>query len=178
MARIQSPEITPVLLNKTDLCKSLGISTQAFDKWDVPIHSKKGRECLYQMSDVVGNRVANERKKHIAKPDDSGNEDKPNIDFERYRLIKAQADGQELKNRKDDKEVVDVAFCVYVLNRLAAQIAPVLDQIHIRVKRKNPDIPERAIDAVRAEVIKSQNTAASLADSIEDLLDEYIGSTD
>jgi phage terminase Nu1 subunit (DNA packaging protein) len=177
MARIQTPETAAVLLNKTDLCKSLGISTQAFDKWDVPIHSKKGRECLYTMNDVVGNRVANERKKHISKPLDDEDE-KPNIDFERYRLTRAQADGQELKNEKDRKEVVEVLFATFVLNRLAAQIAPVLDQIHIRVKRKFPDIPERTIDAIKAEVIKSQNTAADLAQGIEDLLDEYIGSAD
>ncbi|MGI2078472.1 terminase small subunit [Shewanella putrefaciens] len=177
MARIQPQETAPVLLNKTDLCKSLSISTQAFDKWDVPVHSKKGRECLYTMADVVGNRVANERKKHISKPDDE-DPGKPDIDFERWRLTRAQADGQELKNEKDRKEVVEVLFATFVLNRIAAQIAPVLDQIHIRVKRKFPDIPERTIDAIKAEVIKSQNTAADLAEGIEGLLDEYIGRAD
>ncbi|MGI2108460.1 terminase small subunit [Shewanella frigidimarina] len=177
MARIPTPEAEPVLLNKTDLCKSLGISTQAFDKWDVPTTSKKGRECLYTMADVVGNRVANERKKHLSNPAPEDN-DKPNIDYERWRLTKGQADGQELKNEKDRKEVVEVAFCSFLLSRIAAQISPVLDQIHIRVKRKFPDMPERTIDAIRAEVIKSQNTAAELANGIEDLLDEYISSTD
>ncbi|MEH6734046.1 MAG: terminase small subunit [Shewanella sp.] len=177
MARIPTPEAEPVLLNKTDLCKSLGISTQAFDKWDVPTTSKKGRECLYTMADVVGNRVANERKKHVSNPAPEDN-DKPNIDYERWRLTKGQADGQELKNEKDRKEVVEVAFCSFLLSRIAAQISPVLDQIHIRVKRKFPDMPERTIDAIRAEVIKSQNTAAELANGIEDLLDEYISSTD
>lgn len=177
MARIQPQETAPVLLNKTDLCKSLGISTQAFDKWDVPVHSKKGRECLYTMADVVANRVANERKKHLNKPDEDDPE-KPDIDFERWRLTKAQADGQEIKNEKERKEVVEVGFCIFVLNRIAAQIAPVLDQIHLQVKRKNPELPERTIQAIKAEVIKSQNTASILAEGIEDLLDEYIGSTD
>ncbi|MGX7654673.1 terminase small subunit [Shewanella putrefaciens] len=177
MARIQIQETAPVLLNKTDLCKSLGISTQAFDKWDVPVHSKKGRECLYTMSDVVANRVANERKKHLSKPDED-DPNKPDIDFERWRLTRAQAIGQEIKNEKDLKEVVEVNFATFVLNRIAAQIAPVLDQIHIRVKRKFPDIPERTIDAIKAEVIKSQNTAADLAEGIEGLLDEYIGRAD
>ncbi|MCU8012197.1 terminase small subunit [Shewanella sp. SM74] len=177
MARIQPPIPEPVLLNKTDLCKSLEISTQAFDKWEVPVHSKRGRECLYKMADVVGNRVANERKKTITKPDED-DPDKPDMDYERWRLIRAQAVGQEIKNEKDLKEVVEVSFATFVLNRIAAQIAPVLDQIHIRVKRKFPDIPERTIDAIKAEVIKSQNTAADLAEGIEGLLDEYIGRAD
>ncbi|QYJ79420.1 terminase small subunit [Shewanella acanthi] len=177
MAPIKPQEAPPVLLNKTDLCKSLGISTQAFDKWDVPVHSKKGRECFYTVADVVANRVGNERKKHLGKPDEDDS-DKPDIDFERYRLTKAQADGQELKNEKDRKEVIEVAFCTFVLNRISAQVAPVLDQTHVRIKRKFPDIPERYLDAFRGELIKSQNTVAELANGIEDLLDEYIGSAD
>jgi len=177
MARIQPSPPEPVLLSKTDLCKSLEISTQAFDKWDVPVHSKRGRVCLYKMADVVGNRVANERKKTITKPDED-DPDKPDIDFERWRLTRAQAIGQEIKNEKDLKEVVEVSFATFVLNRIAARIAPVLDQIHLQVKRKNPELPERTIAAIKAEVIKSQNTASELAQGIEDLLDEYIGSTD
>ena len=54
----------------------------------------------------------------------------------------------------------------------------VLDQIHLQVKRKNPELPERTIQAIKAEVIKSQNTASKLAEGIEDLLDEYIGRAD
>ncbi|MCL1048927.1 terminase small subunit [Shewanella abyssi] len=176
MAQIKAQKTEPLLLNKTDLCRSLGISTQAFDKWTVPIHSKKGRECLYTMSDVVANRVGNERSKHESTADDPDKQN--NIDYERYRLTKAQADGQELKNEKERKEVVDVDFNIFVLNRIAAQIAPVLDQIHIRMKRKFPDISDKLIEAMKAEVIKSQNTVSKLADTIGDLLDEYIGSAD
>lgn len=175
MAQIKAQKTEPLLLNKTDLCRSLGISTQAFDKWAVPIHSKKGRECLYTMSDVVANRVGNERGKHQLEDDEP---DKPNIDYERWRLTKGQADGQELKNEKDRKEVVDVGFNIFVLNRIAAQVAPVLDQIHIRMKRKFPDISDKLIEAMKTEVIKSQNTVSELAETIEDLLDEYIGSAD
>ncbi|PKH62563.1 DNA packaging protein [Shewanella sp. Choline-02u-19] len=177
MAQIKVQKTEPLLLNKTDLCRSLGISTTAFDKWAVPVHCKKGRECLYTMADVVANRVGNERSKQKSVGEDV-DPDKPNLDYERYRLTKAQADGQELKNQKERKEVVEANFCIFVLSRIAAQIAPVLDQIHIRVKRKFPDIPEKTIDAIKAEVIKSQNTAADLADGIGELLDEYLGSPD
>ncbi|SQH76948.1 Phage DNA packaging Nu1 [Shewanella benthica] len=177
MAQIKARKIEPLLLNKTDLCRSLGISTTAFDKWAVPVHSKKGRECLFAMSDVVANRVGNERSKQQV-GGESVDPEKPNLDYERYRLTKAQADSQELKNEKDRKEVVDVGFSIFVLNRIAAQVAPVLDQIHIRMKRKFPDISDKLIEAMKAEVIKSQNTVSELAETIGDLLDEYIGSAD
>ncbi|EII4856519.1 TPA: terminase small subunit, partial [Escherichia coli] len=41
------------------------------------------------------------------------------IDYERYRLTKAQADAQELKNERDRGDVIDTEFCMYALSKLA-----------------------------------------------------------
>lgn len=175
MPAIKPQEHEPVLLNKTDLCRSLNISTQAFDKWGVPHAKKVGRQVFYAMADVVANRVANERSKNAVPDDDP---EKPNIDFERYRLTKAQADGQELKNEKDKKEVVEVGFCTYVLNKIAVQIGPILDQAPLNVKRHHPEIEEQQLETLRAEIIKAQNIASKLGDTIEDMLDDYRRITD
>ncbi|MDF0533653.1 terminase small subunit [Shewanella sp. A32] len=175
MPRIKPQDHEPVLLNKTDMCRSLGISTQAFDKWDVPITKREGRQAFYSVSDVVANRVANERKKTAAPEDDP---EKPNLDFERWRLTKAQADGQELKNEKDRKEVVEVAFSTFVLQRVSAQISAILEQIPLRIKRKYPDMPPARIDAIKAEIIKASNLAAEVGSDMETMLDDYLGSTD
>ncbi|MDM9296545.1 terminase small subunit, partial [Escherichia coli] len=40
------------------------------------------------------------------------------IDYERYRLTKAQADAQELKNERDRGDVIDTEFCMYALSKL------------------------------------------------------------
>ncbi|MBO2556560.1 terminase small subunit [Shewanella algae] len=171
----KAPDV--VLLNKRDLCSSLGISTQAFDKWGVNFREKRGRECLYSVADVVANRVGHaERKVAAINPDDDP--DKPNIDYERYRLTKAQADGQELKNEKERKEVVETAFATFVLGRTAAQMASILDQIPLRIKRKFPDLPPARIDAIKAEIIKAQNIAAEVGGQLEDWLNEYLASAD
>ncbi|MBO2550990.1 terminase small subunit [Shewanella algae] len=177
MARIKPQEDAAVLLNKTDLCKSLGISTTAFDKWGVPVTKKHGRQSLYSVADVVANRVGHAERKAVAiNPDDDP--DKPNIDYERYRLTKAQADGQELKNEKERKEVVETAFATFVLGRTAAQMASILDQIPLRIKRKFPDLPPARIDAIKAEIIKAQNIAAEVGGQLEDWLNEYLASAD
>jgi phage terminase Nu1 subunit (DNA packaging protein) len=177
MARIKPQEDAAVLLNKTDLCKSLGISTTAFDKWGVPVTKKHGRQSLYSVADVVANRVGHaERKTAAINPDDDP--DKPNIEYERYRLTKAQADGQELKNEKERKEVVETAFATFVLGRTAAQMASILDQIPLRIKRKFPDLPPARIDAIKAEIIKAQNIAAEVDGQLEDWLNEYLASAD
>ncbi|MCH4294216.1 terminase small subunit [Shewanella sp. 3B26] len=176
MAKIQTKAPEVVLLNKRDLCSSLGISTQAFDKWGVPFREKRGRECLYAMADVVANRVGHaERKASTVMPDDDP--DKPNIDYERYRLTKAQADGQELKNEKERKEVVETAFATFLLGKIAVQIGPILDQAPLSVKRQHPEIDEFQLESMRAEIIKAGNIAVNIGDRIEDYLDEYLRST-
>ncbi|GAB1141655.1 terminase small subunit [Shewanella algae] len=177
MARIKPQEDAAVLLNKTDLCKSLGISTTAFDKWGVPVTKKHGRQSLYSVADVVANRVGHAERKFAASvPEDDP--EKPNLDFERWRLTKAQADGQELKNEKERKEVVETAFATFVLGRTAAQMASILDQIPLRIKRKFPDLPPARIDAIKAEIIKAQNIAAEVGGQLEDWLNEYLASAD
>ncbi|EHP6248770.1 terminase small subunit, partial [Escherichia coli] len=49
------------------------------------------------------------------------------IDYERYRLTKAQADAQELKNERDRGDVIDTEFCMYALSKLARQISSIMD---------------------------------------------------
>lgn len=177
MARIKPQEDAAVLLNKTDLCKSLGISTTAFDKWGVPVTKKHGRQSLYSVADVVANRVGHaERKFSASVPEDDP--EKPNLDFERWRLTKAQADGQELKNDKDRKLVVEVGFATFLLNKIAVQIGPILDQAPLTVKRQHPDTDEHQLETMRAEIIKAGNIASGIGERIEDYLDEYLRSTD
>jgi len=52
------------LLNKKNMAESLGISTQAFDKWGVKPHKKVGRQTFFRVQDVVENRIENELKKN------------------------------------------------------------------------------------------------------------------
>ena len=173
MPRVKTEQKEPVLLNKTELCKSLDISTTAFDKWQVKPFKKAGRQTFYTVAEVVANRVANEKNKHKAV--DPSDEDVENtIDYQRFRLTKAQADGQELKNEKDRKECVDVDFNTFVLSKLVSQIAPQLDKIPHEVKKKNPDIEQHILDLIKSIIIKNQNVIADFAEGIEGLLDEYL----
>jgi phage terminase Nu1 subunit (DNA packaging protein) len=175
MSRIVAQQVEPVLLNKTDMCSSLNISTQAFDKWEVPCHSKKGRETFYTVADVVQNRLGNAAKKAAQSEPESG---APNIDFERYRLTKAQADSQVLKNQKDQQEVVETSFASFALVKLAAQIGSILDQVPLTIKRRFPELEQRTIDAIKAEIIKAQNIACEVGEKLPDILDDYLRSTD
>ncbi|PGG58339.1 terminase small subunit, partial [Escherichia coli] len=57
------------------------------------------------------------------------------IDYERYRLTKAQADAQELKNERDRGDVIDTEFCMYALSKLARQISSIMDSLPLTMQR-------------------------------------------
>ncbi|MEO1738835.1 Phage Gifsy [Salmonella enterica subsp. enterica serovar Typhimurium] len=48
------------------------------------------------------------------------------IDYERYRLTKAQADAQELKNAEREGLVLETELFTYILQRVAQEIAGIL----------------------------------------------------
>lgn len=96
------------------------------------------------------------------------------IDYERYRLTKAQADAQEIKNEKERGEVIETEFSTFVLSRTAGEIASILDGIPLSVRRQFPELDNRHIDYIKRDIVKAMNIAAGLGDIIPALLDEYL----
>lgn len=167
----------PTLLNKSDMASSLGISVQAFDKWGVKPVERRGREVMYDMRSVLDNRLNHQSQKH--QPDDPDEESfSKKKEFESWRLVRAQADGVELANEKKRGEVVDSGFCIFVLARLAGEIAGILDGVPLSMQRRFPDLESRHIEFLKIDVTKARNKAADLAGIIPDLLNEYIAESD
>ena len=81
---------------------------------------------------------------------------------------------QELKNAKESAEVVETAFCTFVLSRIAGEIASILDGIPLSVQRRFPELENRHIDFLKKDIIKAMNKAAALDEMIPGLLSEYI----
>ncbi len=52
----------PEWLNKSNMALSLGISVQAFDKWNVDPVAKIGREVFFDVRSVVANRLEHAEK--------------------------------------------------------------------------------------------------------------------
>jgi phage terminase Nu1 subunit (DNA packaging protein) len=168
----------PEWLNKSRMAESLGITTQAFDKWGVEAVAKIGRESFYDVRSVLDNRL----QRQAGKQQPGAEEVDPligyKIDCERLRLTKEQADAQARKNKVGDKELVPVGFMVFALASLSAQLASTLNTVHKNVKRKHPDIDVRHLEAVETEIAVTRNAAAGLADRIPELLDEYLATLD
>lgn len=99
------------------------------------------------------------------------------IDYERYRLTRAQADAQELKNLKDEKLVVDTGFCAFALSRLANDISAILDSIPLSMQRRFVDMDEAQLNYLKVSIAKAMNAAAMAGEKIPGALDEYLERT-
>ena len=79
-----------------------------------------------------------------------------------------------IENEKESAEVVETAFCTFVLSRIAGEIASILDGVPLSVQRRFPELENRHIDFLKKDVIKAMNKAAALDEMIPGLLSEYI----
>ncbi|MCV1914219.1 terminase small subunit, partial [Escherichia coli] len=89
-----------------------------------------------------------------------------------------QADAQELKNARDSAEVVETAFCTFVLSRIAGEIASILDGIPLSVQRRFPELENRHVDFLKRDIIKAMNKAAALDELISTFSGDYLRVTD
>lgn len=181
-------------VSKSELAALFGVSTRTITTWQsqgMPIavsNENGGRDGgnRYCPRDVIGwyaRREADLENEVLRKELDglkalAETDLQPgSIDYERYRLTRAQADGQELKNAKESAEVVEAAFCTFVLSRIAGEISSLLDTIPLAYQRRYPGQDARHAEFLRREIAKAMNKAADLGESLPDLLNEYISTS-
>ncbi|EHP6247188.1 terminase small subunit, partial [Escherichia coli] len=128
-------------VNKKQLADIFGASIRTIQNWQeqgMPVlrGGGKGNEVLYDSAAVIkwyaerDAEIENEklRRKVEELRQASETDLQPGtIDYERYRLTKAQAEAQELKNERDRGDVIDTEFCMYALSKLASQISSIMD---------------------------------------------------
>ncbi|HEJ1943963.1 TPA: terminase small subunit [Pseudomonas aeruginosa] len=178
---MSKPDITrqPHWLNKSRMATSLGISTQAFDKWGVEPVARIGREVFYDVRSVLENRLDFAERKHQPDGDVPEGIDplaEHKLTQERLRLTSAQADAQEKKNLVADKHLVPTEFAVFALGKVAAQIGSILDTVPLKLRRKHPDLDVRHVEALQREIALARNRASELGDLLPGMLDEYVES--
>lgn len=175
-----NPTITrqPYWLNKKRMAESLGISVQAFDKWDVQPVQRIGREAFYDVKTVLENRL-----QHQSGKQQLGDAEKdPDLEYktavERLRLTKEQADAMAMRNEVKRRHLVPVDFVTFALSRITSLIGSTLDTVHTKVKRKHPDIETRHLEAVQREVAVTRNETAKLNERLPEILNEFIAAMD
>ncbi|GHK88470.1 hypothetical protein ECZU17_44070 [Escherichia coli] len=171
-------------VNKKQLADIFGASIRTIQNWQeqgMPVlrGGGKGNEVLYDSAAVIrwyaerDAEIENEKlRREVEELRQASETDlQPGtIEYERHRLTRAQADAQELKNARDSAEVVETAFCTFVLSRIAGEIASILDGIPLSVQRRFPELENRHVDFLKRDIIKAMNKAAALDELIPGLL--------
>ncbi|MDT5386268.1 hypothetical protein ANLFBCOP_004708 [Escherichia coli] len=135
-------------VNKKQLADIFGASIRTIQNWQeqgMPVlrGGGKGNEVLYDSAAVIrwyaerDAEIENEKlRREVEELRQASETDlQPGtIEYERHRLTRAQADAQELKNARDSAEVVETAFCTFVLSRIAGEIASILDGMRPSIK--------------------------------------------
>lgn len=176
------------LLNLRECAESIGISANAFRNWRVP-HTKVGKENLYALEDVL--KVYRERvirevtpeieKRVLAEQTDAGAEGlnpatvKLELENERRRLTRAQAEAQEEKNKMVRHETAPFDFVSFSLASLANAIAAHIDSIPTVLIRQSGISPAQA-DKVRGAAASVGNQIAEIADEdwVRRTYDDYL----
>lgn len=161
-----------VLLNKSDMASSIGISVQAFSEWGVTLVERRGREVFYDVKAVL--EIDRERQKKKQESPDGENNLEERLLQARIDLTEEQAVAQRLKNQVTEGKMVDTGFCVFFLSRLAMDLSSTLDAIPLAMQRKFPDMPPQQIAHLKTLVAKGANQCAKAGDKLPELLDEYI----
>ncbi len=164
-------------LNKSEMADSLGISTQAFDKWGVEPIARIGRETFFDARSVVNNRVG--RIGSIQQPSDEIDPlAEQKLVQERLRLTSAQAAAQELKNEVSNRILIPSEFITFTLSRLVPEISSTLDTLPMVVRRRHPELESRHLETLEREATKIRNACAKFASILPELIDEYLDSTE
>lgn len=159
-------------LTQTEMSELLCVARQTLFRWGVEPVAKIGSNTYFTLQDVIENRVENALK-HVtpSKPEDA------TLEYERYRLTKAQADAQEHKNRIADQQVAPLDFIAFVLSTAAAEIAGIIDSLPLNITRKHPELTVIQQENIKRELAKAMNAISRIDERMEDKLIEYVESS-
>ncbi|HFO7855074.1 TPA: terminase small subunit, partial [Escherichia coli] len=95
------------------------------------------------------------------------------IDYERYRLTKAQADAQELKNAREEGLVLETELFTYIFQRVAQNISGILVRVPQTLQRKYPEISPAHLDAMKTEIAKASDVASEAGENVRRWIDDF-----
>ncbi|EEW2535097.1 TPA: terminase small subunit, partial [Escherichia coli] len=167
-------------VNKKQLADIFGASIRTIQNWQeqgMPVlrGGGKGNEVLYDSAAVIkwyaerDAEIENEklRRKVEELRQASETDLQPGtIDYERYRLTKAQADAQELKNAREEGLVLETELFTYIFQRVAQNISGILVRVPQTLQRKYPDISPAHLDAVKTEIAKASDVASESGENV------------
>jgi phage terminase Nu1 subunit (DNA packaging protein) len=151
-------------LTQQNMAKSLGVTVSAFARWEVEPVARIGKHVYYDVRSVLDNR--------LEKADQAGSNG--DIEAERLRLTRAQAEGQEIKNELAKGKTAPMEIITLSLSTVAGAASGILDSLPLDIKRKFPELDTQMIEAIRRQCVKAQNEISRLDEVVVDKLRNYL----
>jgi phage terminase Nu1 subunit (DNA packaging protein) len=164
----------PEWLNKIQLTQSLGISGTAFDKWKIEPIARIGRENFYSVRQVLDNRLLHQRHQIESANSQGSSVNESDLDFERLRLTRAQADNMEIKNEIARGQSAPIELITLVLSKVSGEAAGEIDSIPLNVRRKHPALNAQVIEDIKRHCVKAQNAVSRVDEILESALNDYL----
>ena len=164
------------LVNTTDAAKLCRVSVAMFARYEIPQHSKAGRQVFYRRDDILDFIAERERKKGYqdgfrdgkkAAPDDV-NDLLLRKEQAELALKQEQAETQRLKNEQTRRETARVDLLTFALGKVCAQIVATLDALPGHLKRSLPSLTASEIEIARREVAQCLNAVAEIDIDLDD----------
>lgn len=163
------------LINRKQVAAMFGVTTRTIDKYmklGLPTHGKKPQrgEVTFNIAEVFEWGVKEYNRKFLnVDPESEG--DAPatvaNINYEKARLHKAQADHQEFKNLILVGDYAPTSMLKSALEDVVGQVSSGLAQIPNKLKKKYSFLKASQIDLVTKEIVRIQNGLSRLRINIE-----------
>lgn len=168
------------MATQVEVARHLGISERQFRNLQklpgAPIAKKRGE---YETDDWRYFYISYLRR---SKSDISdGNEGEDDYDekllIARWKLTEEQAITQQLKNQTAEGKLIDSAFCLFALSKLAMDLSSTLDAIPLSMQRQFTDLTPGHIEHLKMLIAKGANQCARAGEKLPDLMNEYIRTT-
>ena len=156
-------------LNQVQMAESLGITVNAFARWKVEPVARIGKSVYYDVRSVLDNRLSHAEGNSLTSGD---------MEAERLRLTRAQAEGQEIKNELAKGKTAPVEIITLVLSKIAGEATGILDSLPLDIRRRHPELPTAVIESIKRQVVKSQNAIARTDETLEHALEDYLEQLD
>jgi phage terminase Nu1 subunit (DNA packaging protein) len=96
------------------------------------------------------------------------------LNAERLRLTRAQADNMEIKNEIARGQTAPIELITWVLSKVAGEVAGEIDSIPLNVRRKHPSMNAQVIEDIKRHCVKAQNAVSRVDEILETALNDYI----
>lgn len=156
-------------LTQVQMAESLGITVNAFARWKVQPVARIGKHVYYDARSVIENRLSHA---------DGNGPLHGDMEAERLRLTRAQADGQEIKNDNARVKTAEAEIISLVLSTVSGEASEILNVLPLDIRRRHPQLSNPVLESIKRHVAKSQAAIARAPETLENVLDEYLNQLD